>query len=247
MTIDDVVDQLTQIVARARSDRSRLGYFAALYRNVTIRVRDGIAAGRFQDGARIERLDVIFARRYLEALAAHRAGQQHSRCWNVAFLQAKSWPLLIVQHLLLGINAHINLDLAIAAAETSPGADLPALRKDFDEINAVLREMLDDVQIRIARVSPWLGVLDRLGCRTDEEIFTFGLNKSRDLAWKTALFLNQNPRANWQTQIDLHDRAVAALAVPIYNPGLYLRAALLGARAREAADVGIVIDALSVT
>ena len=193
-----------------------------------------------------ERLDVIFARRYLDALAAHRSGQQHSRCWSVAFRQASSWPLLIVQHLLLGINAHINLDLGIAAAETSPGADLPALRRDFNEINAVLREMLDDVQVRIAGVSPWFGVLDMIGMRTDEEIFTFGLNKSRDLAWKTALNLNQNPRVNWGTQIDVHDRAVTALAIPIYNPGLYLRAALLGARAREAADVSRVIEALSV-
>ena len=52
MTIDDVVDQLTQVVTRAKHERSRLGYFAALYRNVTVRVRDGIAAGRFEDGAR---------------------------------------------------------------------------------------------------------------------------------------------------------------------------------------------------
>ena len=164
----------------------------------------------------------------------------------MAFRQASSWPLLIVQHLLLGINAHINLDLGIAAAETSPGADLPALRRDFNEINGVLRGMLDDVQVRIAGVSPWFGVLDMIGMRTDEEIFTFGLNKSRELAWKTALNLNQNPRVNWSAQIDVHDRAVTALAIPIYNPGLSPARCAAGRAGKGSCDVSRVIEALSV-
>ncbi|MGH7468949.1 MAG: DUF5995 family protein [Longimicrobiales bacterium] len=244
-TIDDVIHELTRIVERAKADRSRLGYFAALYRNVTIRVRDGVAAGRFEDGARIQRLDVLFAARYLDALRTYRAGHQPTRSWAVAFRMAQSWPLLIIQHLLLGIHAHINLDLAIAAVETSPGAELSGLKRDFDSINDVLGEMLDDVQNRIARVSPWAGVLDRLGARTDEEIFTFGLGKSRALSWQAALSLNQVQGPLRMAQVDLHDRAVATLATPIYNPGLFVRTALMGVRAREIGDIGAIIDALS--
>ena len=246
-TIDDVIHELQQIVKRAQADRSRLGYFAALYCNVTMRVRDGIVAGRFRDGARLERLDVIFANRYLDALQRYRAGEQPTRSWSIAFRQAGSWPLLILQHLLLGINAHINLDLAIAAVETAPGSELAALQPDFDEINTILGEMLDDVQDRLASVSPWLGVLDRLGARKDEEVFSFGLRKSRALSWQAAQSLNQNVGALRASQIDLHDRAVAALAVPIYRPGFFLRAVLMGVRARENMDVGQVIDALSLS
>ena len=244
-TIDEVIDDLTAVVERARVERSRLGYFAALYRNVTIRVQEGIAAGQFEDGARMERLDVIFARRYLDALRAYRAGQSPTRSWTVAFRMANSWPLLVVQHLLLGIHAHINLDLAIAAAETSPGSDLRGLERDFNSINAVLGEMMDDVQKRLARVSPWMGVLDRVGARRDEEIFTFALTRSRDLAWQTANILNVAPRALWPAKIDVHDRAVAALALPIHNPGFYVRTALVGARLRESARIDQIIDALS--
>jgi hypothetical protein len=244
-TIDEVIHELQQIVERAKAERSRLGYFAALYCNVTMRVRAGIAAGRFQDGARLERLDVIFAGRYLDALQQYRAGAPTTRSWSIAFRLANSWPLLILQHLLLGINAHINLDLAIAAAETAPGDELPSLRQDFNEVNTILGEMLDDVQDRLASVSPWLGLLDRIGARKDEEIFTFGLHRSRALSWQAALSLNQNAGALRAAQIDLHDRAVAALAVPIYNPGFFLRTALMGVRAREAKDVARVIDTLS--
>jgi hypothetical protein len=38
-TIDEVIAQLDQIILRARHDRSRLGFFPTLYRNVTIKVK----------------------------------------------------------------------------------------------------------------------------------------------------------------------------------------------------------------
>jgi len=61
MTIDDVIAQLTKIVDEARTTSSRLGYFAALYRKVTIQVKRGILQGQFRDGPRMEKLDVVFA------------------------------------------------------------------------------------------------------------------------------------------------------------------------------------------
>jgi hypothetical protein len=59
-TIDQVIEALNDVVDSARREGSRLGYFAALYRNVTIEVKRGIAQGRFDDGGRMERFDVIF-------------------------------------------------------------------------------------------------------------------------------------------------------------------------------------------
>ena len=115
--IDDVLHRLGLIIDDARRDGSRLGYFAALYRNVTAEVQRGIAAGRFGDGPRMARLDVVFANRYLDAYDAYAAGRPASRCWVAAFDAASRWPPLILQRLLLGMNVHIHLDLGIAAAE----------------------------------------------------------------------------------------------------------------------------------
>ena len=66
-TIDQVLDQLDEIIEIARARSSRLGYFPALYRKVTARVRDAILAGRFEDGRRMEHMDVVFANRYIDA------------------------------------------------------------------------------------------------------------------------------------------------------------------------------------
>src|SRR5688572_30447251 len=118
-TIDEVLTHLDVIVAQASQERGRAGYFAALYRGVTARVRDGINRGDFEDGERMARLDVAFANRYLEALHRFRAGEPTSKCWQIAFTSAARWRPIVLQHLLLGMNAHINLDLGVSAAAVS--------------------------------------------------------------------------------------------------------------------------------
>jgi hypothetical protein len=244
-SIDEVVSRLDAAIARSRRENSRLDFFACLYRSVTVRVGEGIVAGRFQDGPRMERLDVVFANRYLAALEAYQAGRRPTRSWAVTFDAARGGSLLILQHLLLGMNAHINLDLGIAAAETAPGRDLPGLEHDFREISRLLGEMLDDVQDKIARLSPWMGVLDRVGMRTDEEICTFCLGGSRDLAWTWARRFATTDRARLPNEIDALDQMVAGLAMPIRTPGFFLRPVLAAIRLREPRDVGRVLEALA--
>ena len=66
-TIDEVISALDDILAISKVKKSRAGYFAALYRKVTLAVKNGIASGIYEDGKRMEKLDVIFANRYLAA------------------------------------------------------------------------------------------------------------------------------------------------------------------------------------
>lgn len=243
-SIDDVIAALDVVIDRARREGDRLGYFAALYRGVTREVKRGIETSRFQDGARMARLDVIFARRYLEALAAYRAGRPVTRAWRIAFDAAATRSLLVLQHLLLGMNAHINLDLGVAAAETCPGSSLPGLQHDFDEINALLAAMIDEVQRRIATVSPWMTFLDRVGARSDEEICSFCIDRARDVAWRSATTLAPLASAPRDATITMMDAAVAVLAIPIRTPPPLTRATLLAIRMRESSDVAKVIDAM---
>src|SRR5688500_2209070 len=78
-TIDEVIDQLSAIVEWSIANDSRLGYFAALYRKVTLTVRERAAQSSFEDGARLASLTVTFANRYLAAFAAHAAGKPVTR------------------------------------------------------------------------------------------------------------------------------------------------------------------------
>lgn len=243
-SISEVIDQLDDIIDRSRAEESRIGFFAALYRKVTIQVKEGIAAGRFDDGPRMERLDVLFASRYLDALERYRKGEQPSKCWQVAFQAADSWRLIILQHLLLGINAHINLDLGIAAAQTSPGQQLHDLKPDFDRINEILSDLLDEVQKDIDSLSPWIGLLDRVAGRTDEAVMNFSLGRARAAAWGVAATLAAATPEEALLEIDKVDDEIAGLARLIRNPGWLIRVPLFVIRLGERRSIRKVIDTL---
>src|ERR1700752_5430589 len=70
-TLDGVVSALDSVVDWSIATSSRLGYFAALYKRITIAVGVAVGEGAFEDGPRMERLDVAFASRYLAALNGH--------------------------------------------------------------------------------------------------------------------------------------------------------------------------------
>jgi len=52
----------------------------------------------------------------------------------------------------------------------------------FAVLTRLLDEMINDVQCRIDRISPWMGVLDRLRGRTDERVCSFCIGEARTLA-----------------------------------------------------------------
>src|SRR5262249_42976851 len=72
-SIDDVLRILDGIIADCRSRSDPLGYFPALYRAVTVRVKQGIANGAFDDGPRMAAFDAAFANRYFAAYDEFRA------------------------------------------------------------------------------------------------------------------------------------------------------------------------------
>ncbi len=244
-TIDEVVDALTVIIEQARGEHSRLGYFPALYRRVTRAVRDGISQGRFQDGARMEKLDVVFANRYLAAYEGWRAGQAVSRCWALAFNAAGRTDRTIIQHLLLGMNAHINLDLAVAAAQVAPGAAIATLQNDFQEINRILNEQVDGVQDAIASVSPLMWMLDTVGGRHEERMVEFSMAKGRDAAWIQAKMMAGLDAGEQAVAIGFVDRGITVVGAGVLDPPGYLMRATIRTVVRsEAQDVVRIIDAL---
>ncbi|WP_374090000.1 DUF5995 family protein [Methylomicrobium lacus] len=211
---------MTAIVEWSKENDSRMGYFPALYRKVTIQVKKGIADGFFDDGPRLERLDVIFANRYIRAFHQYQTGTAPTQSWQRAFDANKRWWPTVLQHLLMGINAHINLDLGIAAAETVPPEELADLRGDFDKINQVLASLVDDVQNELAAIWPLFGLLNRYLGSVEESIANFSLGKARNAAWSFAEALSTLPAGQRESAIAEKDAFFAAFSTVILHPGL---------------------------
>ena len=215
-TIDEVITRLDTIADAAGAAGTRDGYFAALYAQVTRGVRLRARQGWFADGPFMEQLDVVFANRYFDAYDAWKAGGRPSRSWAVAFSGLARPDLCILQHLLLGMNAHINLDLGPAVVDTTPGGAIAARQADFDKLNGILLTMLPRVQAALDAVSPLLLVVDRLGLQCDEAIAGFSMKVARVEAWHAAEDIARSPDRS--VAVDRLDRRVAVLARGLADP-----------------------------
>ena len=241
-----MIDALGAIVDDARERGDRRGYFATLYRRTTIVVRDGIRAGRFADGPRMDRLDVLFAHRYFDA---YDLGAAAPPPWSYAFARAAEAEPTVLQHLLLGVNAHIAYDLALSACDTCPGEALHDLKGDFFEINRLLAEMVDGVQADLNRASPRLARLDRWGGRFDERLAAAFLARARAAAWRKAVTFAAATPAQRPVLIRRWERQVEGIARRICPPPQHrwhpARTLAAGLRVTDPDDVAAVLDAIA--
>src|SRR5689334_7585662 len=170
---------------------SRLGYFAALYKRMTMAIRDGMRSGKFQDNARIERLDITFAGRYLVTREQYFAGELHGQSWLQAYAATNSPAYTVLQQLLIGINPHIMIDLGVAAARTCPGNELASLEQDFNTVNAVILSLFPTIDAELDDLSPFENWVDHsfLGYLKNKSIdvsIDVGRKSSWDFAMKLA-------------------------------------------------------------
>lgn len=182
-TIDEVISSLEQIISDSIRTNSRLGYFAALYYKVTVSVKHGIDTHQFQNGSRMEKLDVLFANRYLTAHAQWVSGQPPTASWKLAFETAEKRTPLVLQHLLLGMSAHINLDLGIVAVEVMGQEPLEDLHNDFDMINTIISSLTYQVLSDLTRISPLLSLLGLHAGNSNSVLIQFSIDNARDGAW----------------------------------------------------------------
>jgi hypothetical protein len=225
-SIDEVVDAIEGVIAWSIANESRLGYFAALYKRITLAVKNGISDHQFQDGPRMERLDVTFASRYFAALNGYFHPGDFpaiSHCWRIAFDGALLPGPIIVQQMLAGVNAHIDLDLGIAAAAVAPGAALPSLQHDFNTINAVLSSQVATVVEEIDSLSPVLAEIYAVLMNNELDLIADGLVVTRDSAWFFARTLSLEPAFLHPPAIMLHDLEVARVGSLILHPPLFAR------------------------
>mgnify|MGYP000147385645 CR=1 FL=1 len=219
-TIDDVLAKLDNIIEECYQKESRLGFFAILYRMVTQRVKNGIIAKEVENNERMEVLDILFAKRFTDAYDSWMATGTSTKSWTIAFQSSQKTEHLTLQHLFLGINAHINLDLGIAASETMAGQNLEPIQGDFNKINEVLSELVEGVKSKLSTISPLFGWLIPLAKGRDEMLLNFSIQIARDGAWEFAERFHAS--VDKKNEIIDRDQKIENLAKKLLNPGKLL-------------------------
>jgi hypothetical protein len=215
--VDDVLRNVDQIVDWSINAESHLGYFAVVYKRVTLAIRQAINDGQFDDGHRIAQLDVAFAQRYFNALNAYFHPNEYqgpTLPWEVPFVGDQDGQAIILQHLMSAFNAHISFDLGMACF-TIAADSLDTLENDFNRVNALLCSQMPGMVAEMQRLSPemrWMRRLipDELG------VFDRVLKTLRKGAWSFAKDMARHPTKAEQ-------RRVHQLAWTATLGGWYLR------------------------
>jgi hypothetical protein len=222
-----LVARMGQLLAALEADGDPARFFLGVYLRTTVAVGAAIDAGDFEDPAWVEEWDVDFAGLYLDALTAHRRDPASPpRPWRLAFGARPDLPP--EAHVLLGMNAHINLDLPQSLVRVIPSAEfddpvtLERRRRDHGRIDRVLASRVAHEDAELHRAGGRRTPLDRLLApvnRTASQVF---LRESRRKVWANARRLDaarrRGPEAAAARLADL-EAAAAARVDDLLRPG----------------------------
>ncbi|MFF8775345.1 DUF5995 family protein [Kitasatospora sp. NPDC015120] len=183
-SVDEVIERMREIEARL-DPRDGVACFNRMYLGVTELAGKRLTAGYFQDRAFVERLGVVFAGLYFDAVEADEAGRPVNEAWRPLFEargHRRVWP---VQFAFAGMNAHLNHDLALAVVgtciERRTTPDMPPVHTDYLKVNELLAQV--EAGLRASFEAQIATVPTREAEPLKHIVASFSTARARDAAW----------------------------------------------------------------
>jgi hypothetical protein len=228
--MEPLLERMTEIDEHLGTTGDARRWFHLTYTRTTRAVAKALHDGRFTDPDWVERWDVVFADLYLQALGAWDRSGSAPGPWQVAFQQAAAGGLPPLRLVLLGMNAHINFDLAqaLVAVITPEEFDDPAVlaRREADHrtIDGVLASRVAAEDKELVRIEPpgSRTVLDRLLTPFNQAGTKRFLSESRRKVWANAHLLDAARRESpdaYRRRLDELGRLSGARVADLAAPG----------------------------
>jgi Family of unknown function (DUF5995) len=213
-------------------------FFLATYLRTTKAVAEELDRGGFLDPAWVERWDVAFADLYLDAVTDAQAGRRPPAPWAVAFGAGDRDGLPPLRHVLLGMNAHINYDLAqsllavISEAEFDDPELLARRHADHEHIDQILVARVGAEDTELEALSDPRGRTDRLLQPLNRLATKRFLRESRAKVWANTRLLDTARRAGpaaYAARLAELERLAATRVADLMAPGqVVLKLAIKG-------------------
>ncbi|WP_067672534.1 DUF5995 family protein [Nocardia miyunensis] len=219
--VDEVIRRMHAIKDEL-DPRDGVASFNNMYLRVTELVGEQLTAGFFADPDFIERLDVVFAQLYFDAVDAGKHNQHPNVVWKPVFDSRSNhtvWPL---QFALAGMNAHINHDLAIAVVKTckerNTTPETKPVHADYLKVNELLARI--EAQVR-AEYEPALLKLATKDAEALKHILSsFSITRARDAAWATTqvLWMQRDNKMLFGMTLQTLEQSVATAGRMLVTP-----------------------------
>jgi hypothetical protein len=186
-TIEEVIERLEALHAELPVDDG-VHWFNRLYLAVTHAVSDWLDANEQAAPGFLERLDVVFGNKFLEAYDAAAAGLDFFpfRAWKPLFERRRRRDIAPLQFALAGMNAHINHDLAIGVQDVCgergvrPDRDAPEYQ-DYIAVNGLIERT--EAEVKVWLLTGAIALLDRHFGPVDDAIAIWNVTAAREAAW----------------------------------------------------------------
>jgi hypothetical protein len=191
-----------------------LKWFNRMYLMVTDDVNAEPPGGMWQAPVWLERLDVVFAGFYFDALADSLSGRTTAASWRTLFDARFTPGIDRIQFALAGMNAHINHDLALALLRTAAELKIvPAQdgleHADYQSVNAILNRLMPAVLQMLAADA--LGSIAQDTGKIGRILAYWNICRARDLAWDFASHLRDLSGRAYDTALEMQDALSGAL------------------------------------
>ena len=194
------MQRMKSLADRWEQEDDQRAVFLQCYSMMTENMLEALDDGRFHDAKWVGGLLSHFAEYYFAALDSFEApGLQSSAVWQYAHSAAIGENAMVLQNLLLGVNAHINYDLVLALADILDpewlqlGQDGRQNRyEDYCLVNDIIGETIDEVQDQVLEHhEPALDIVDKLLGPMDEMVTRHVITAWRGEVWdNTVQMLN---------------------------------------------------------
>ncbi len=205
-----VEQKMKQLIQNWENEGDQRAIFLSCYALMTQNMLQALNQAEFKDPDWVNRLLSHFADYYFNAVEAYNQNDTNiPTVWRIAFDSAAQNDLSVLQHLLLGVNAHINYDLIFTTVDlldsewAGISTELSDQRRlDYEKVNDIIKQTIDEVQDTIIeRRDPRLELLDHFMGPLDEWLISRLIEHWRVEVWKQAVILLNTSDANERDKI----------------------------------------------
>lgn len=197
-----VTEKMTALIRGWETAADRRAVFLNCYLLMTRNMLSAVDAGDFHDCRWVNVLLHRFADYYFDALVVYDEDRERAPAvWKQAHDLAGRDDIQVVQHLLLGVNAHINYDLVLTLVEMlEPEWERLTPRQragryaDHCRVNDIIAATVDAVQDDVIEpAAPQMDVIDKLLGPLDEWLISRLITHWRQEVWERAAAMLARP------------------------------------------------------